>query len=92
MPCFDTLRHGCTEPQDGMKDETMSTTTISGSEPRHHAANIKQMLMDVSTHIQKDLGEVDDLQAKALFETTRETLNGLIKAFDDYENRAPAWR
>jgi hypothetical protein len=32
------------------------------------------------------------LQTKALFETTRETLNGLIKAFDDYENRAPAWR
>ena len=79
-------------PPYGTEDETMSTTKIGESEPRHHAANIKRMLTDVSTHIHEDLGKVDDLQAKALFETTRETLNGLIKAFDDYESGAPAWR
>lgn len=70
----------------------MSTPKIAESEPRHHAEHIKQMLTEVSIHIEEDLGKVDDLQAKALFETTREALEGLIKAFDDYERNAPAWR
>lgn len=62
------------------------------TDPRHHTANIKHMLTELSKHLEEDIGKVDDPQAKALFETTREDANGLVRAYDDYERNAPAWR
>jgi len=70
----------------------MSTSHTNEADPRHHAANIERMLNEVSDHIEEDLGKIDDLQAKALFETTRETLEGLITAFEHYQAGEPAWR
>ncbi len=37
--------------------------------------------------------ECDDPQGKALLEVTAEVIGGLIKAFDDYQEKSePAWR
>ncbi|MCC7023095.1 MAG: hypothetical protein IT338_09715 [Thermomicrobiales bacterium] len=63
------------------------------SDPRHHTANIKAMLKETADHAREDVTKIDDPRAKALFETTREVLNGLVKAYDDYEKGTePAWR
>ncbi len=63
------------------------------SDPRHHTAKIKQMLTDVSQHLRQDVGKVNDPRAQALFETSAEVLNGLMKAYDDYDQKAEkAWK
>ncbi|HEX8035045.1 MAG TPA: hypothetical protein VF510_14405 [Ktedonobacterales bacterium] len=76
------------QPQDQEQPQTEATST----DPRFHAANIKRMLRDVQTHARDDTQRVGDPKARALFETTAEVLGGLIKAYDDYEQGAPAWR
>jgi hypothetical protein len=61
--------------------------------PREHAANVRKMIEDVATHLKQDLGRIDDPAGKALFETSREVLSGLARAFEHYEAAAePAWR
>jgi hypothetical protein len=43
-------------------------------------------------HAREDIGKISEPQAQALFETTAEVCTGLIKAYDDYEKKAPAWQ
>jgi hypothetical protein len=63
------------------------------SDPRHHTANIKAMLTDTMNHAREDVKKIDDPKAEALFETTAEVLQGLITAYEHYEQRAEeAWR
>lgn len=61
-------------------------------DPRHHTGHLKEMLQRLVDHARQDIGKISEPKAQALFETTAEVCTGLIKAFDDYENRAPAWR
>jgi hypothetical protein len=75
------------QPQDQAQPHTEATT-----DPRFHASNIKRMLLNVQAHARSDTQQVNDPQARALFETTAEVLGGLAKAYDDYEQGAPAWR
>jgi hypothetical protein len=50
-------------------------------------------LTDLADHLREDVSKVDDVRAKALFETTAEVLLGLEKAFADYEEGTEeAWR
>ncbi len=60
--------------------------------PRHHTSKIKKELSDMIDHLREDERKVEDPKARALFETTAEVLTGLKKAYDDYENKAPAWK
>lgn len=70
-----------------------ASKTYTASDPRYHTANIKQMLTDVSRHMREDVGKVNDPRAQALFETSAEVLDGLKKAFDDYDEKAEkAWK
>jgi hypothetical protein len=63
------------------------------SDARYHARRIRDMLQGVMQHMREDIGKVDDPSAKALFETSAETLGGLIKAYEDFEKKAePAWQ
>jgi hypothetical protein len=51
------------------------------------------MLNDTATHAREDVSKVSDPKAQALFETTAEVLKGLVKAFDDFEEkREEAWK
>src|ERR1039457_1632980 len=44
-------------------------------------------------HLREDVGKVTEPKAQALFETSAEVVTGLVKAFDDYENKSEeAWR
>jgi hypothetical protein len=62
-------------------------------DPRHHTLKLKQMLNDTATHAREDVSKVTDPKAQALFETTAEVLKGLVKAFDDFEQKSePAWK
>lgn len=63
------------------------------SDPRHHTIKLKGMLTDAATHAREDVGKVGDAKAEALFETTAEVLDGLVKAYEHYEAGAEeAWR
>jgi hypothetical protein len=63
------------------------------SDPRHHTIRLKEMLDDTVRHAREDVGKVDDPKAQALFETTAEVLSGLVKAYNDYEQKSEAaWR
>lgn len=55
------------------------------NDPRHHTRQITSRLDDLIRHLREDVAKVEDPQAKALFETAAETLGGLKKAFEDYE-------
>ena len=70
----------------------MATRAPAQSDPKRHSAKIKSMLDDIVQHARADVDKVSDPKAQALFETTAEVCTGLIKAFDDYDKKAPAWR
>jgi hypothetical protein len=62
-------------------------------DPRHQTLKLKQMLNDTATHAREDVSKITDPKAQALFETTAEVLKGLVKAFDDFEQKSePAWK
>ena len=67
--------------------------TASQKDPKHHTQKMKQRLQDTVTDLRQDIGKVDEPQLAAMFETSAEVLNGLIKAFEDYEKKnEAAWR
>jgi len=61
--------------------------TETSKDPLQHTANIKSMLHKVISHVREDVTKVDDPKAKALFEVTAEVLQGLVTAYEHYENR-----
>ncbi len=61
--------------------------------PRHHTQRMKKRLQETVDHLRSDIQKVDEPQLKAMFETSAEVLNGLVKAFGDYEKKnEAAWR
>lgn len=66
---------------------------LETSDPKAHTENIKEELQKLVDHLRKDIGQVDEPQAKALFETSAEVLLGLKTAFIDYEKgEEAAWQ
>lgn len=66
---------------------------LETSDPKAHTENIKGELQKLADHLRKDIGRVDDPQAKALFETTAEVLLGLKTAFTHFDQgEEEAWR
>jgi hypothetical protein len=56
-------------------------------DPRHHTIRIRDMLIsEVRDHLREEIAKINEPRAEALFETTAETLDGLITAFEDYES------
>jgi hypothetical protein len=65
----------------------------SENNPVHHTQKIKAKMRQLVDHLRKDIGKVTEPKAQALFETSAEVLTGLVKAFDDYEEKSEAaWR
>lgn len=63
------------------------------NDPRHHTIKIKGMLDEAAKHAREDVDKVDDPRAQALFETTAEVLDGLVRSYRHFEERSePAWR
>jgi hypothetical protein len=62
-------------------------------DPRHHTQKLKLMLDETAKHAREDVSKISDPRAKALFETTAEVLKGLVKAFNDFEEKhEQAWK
>lgn len=74
------------------QSSTVSQNPEATSNPQYHVAHIRQMLGDIVTHARQDISRVHDPKAQALFETTAETLLGLMKAYEDYERNMPEWQ
>jgi hypothetical protein len=56
-------------------------------------SHIRKMILDVAMNAREGIEQVSDPRAKALFETTAEVLDGLAKAYQDYdEGTEVAWR
>jgi len=69
----------------------MKTTT--SRDPLEHTANTKEEFIKLSEHLREDVDKVDDPRAKALFEVSAEVIDGLQKAFNDYEKKnESAWK
>lgn len=69
----------------------MKTTTSRN--PLEHTTNIKEEFIKLSEHLREDVKKVDDPKAKALFEVSAEVIDGLQKAFNDFEKKnESAWK
>jgi hypothetical protein len=67
--------------------------TTSEKSTRVHTQYIREQMTDLRRHLRKDIGEVDDDKAEALFEVTAEVLQGLITAYEHFEGRTEkAWQ
>ena len=56
----------------------------------HHTQKIKARMRQLVEHLREDVGKIIEPKAQALFETSAEVLTGLVKAFDDYEQKSEA--
>ena len=67
--------------------------TSASRNPLEHTANIKKEFITLSKHLREDVEKVDDPKAKALFEVSAEVIDGLQKAFNDFEKKnESAWK
>lgn len=67
--------------------------TYAEDDPRFYTANIRRMIQGLINELRQDVQRVDEPRARALFETSAEVLNGLLSAYDHYEQaEEPAWR
>lgn len=63
------------------------------SDARVHADELRDQLEATSRNARRIIPEIDDPRARALFETTAEVLDGLVKAFRDFgAGLEAAWR
>jgi hypothetical protein len=80
---------------DRLKSDGMEHSMASANDrnPLHHTQKMQQRLKETVDHLRQDIEKVDEPQLKAMFETAAEVLNGLVKAFRDYEQKnEAAWR
>ena len=67
--------------------------SLSTADPVPHIQNIHQVMQELTDHLREDIVKVKEPRAQALFETSAEVIQGLMKAFKDYEEGSePAWR
>ncbi|HTI72390.1 MAG TPA: hypothetical protein VMF06_20620 [Candidatus Limnocylindria bacterium] len=59
----------------------------------HHVEKLKGEMRQLIDHLRADVEKVNEPKAQALFETSAEALTGLVKAFEDYQQKnEAAWR
>ena len=69
----------------GAATRTNDTRTVLNTTKPH--------LVQLITQVRKDIEQVEEPKAQALFETTAEVLIGLRKAYEDYaKGNEDAWR
>ncbi len=62
-------------------------------DPNYHVKNVRNMMQDLVKHVEHDQQILEEPRVLALFETTREVLQGLITAFNHYEEKSEkSWR
>ena len=70
----------------------MNINPYPESDPLHHTLNVKRMLKPIIEHLRKDVENLTEPKAQALFETSAEVLTALVQTFDHYEQKTErAW-
>jgi molecular chaperone GrpE (heat shock protein) len=70
----------------------ISMEKSASSNPLEHTANLKAEFRKLSQHLREDIEKVHDPEARSLFEVSAEVIDGLEKAFVDYERKnETAW-
>jgi len=73
--------------------ETALRSADAPKQPGHYTQKMKAVLGGLSVQLRRDVERVDEPQLKAMFETSAEVIDGLIKAFDHYDKKTEAtWR
>ena len=63
------------------------------TEVLHHTQKLKGQMQELIAHLRSDVEKVTEPKARAMFETSAEVVSGLVKAFDDYEQKTEAaWK
>ena len=71
----------------------MSAPHAERTDSRQYAMQLHDMLRDVRDRARDDINRVRDGKAQALFETTAEVLQGLMKAYEDFDEGSEfAWK
>jgi hypothetical protein len=68
-----------------MSDPTGTIPSEGEHDPLHHTRKMRQSLKQISDHMREDIGKFEEPQAKAMFETSADVIDGIITAFDQYE-------
>jgi hypothetical protein len=67
--------------------------SATDTDARYHTQQMQKRLAELTAHLREDVLKVSEPQLKAMFETAAEVLNGLGKAFQDYDQKnEAAWR
>lgn len=78
---------------EGADAEMNNASQYAETDPRHHTVKILQHFDELIDQLRREVTEVDDARAKALFETSAEVIGGLSNAFRDFEEGTEAaWR
>ncbi|MGZ3790019.1 MAG: hypothetical protein ACXVLQ_15895 [Bacteriovorax sp.] len=64
----------------------MSIERIISNDPKEHAQNIEKHIIELKNHCLEDCNLIEDPKARALFETAADVLEGLEKAFSDFQS------
>lgn len=68
-------------------------TESANGNPTHHTQKMQHRLQEIADHLREDIEKVDEPQFKAMFETSAEVLEALIKTFRHYEQKTEkAWQ
>jgi hypothetical protein len=67
--------------------ERMQEGPLALDDPRYHVTNLRKILSAVIDYARKDVKEISDPKAQALFETTTEMLIGIRRAFEAFDQR-----
>jgi hypothetical protein len=61
--------------------------------PIRHVQKIKAQMHQIINQIREDVGTVTEANAQVIFKTSAEVLGGLVKTYDEYEEKSQkAWR
>ena len=55
------------------------------ADPKVHTAAVRVEMKKLIDHLRRDINQVTEPRAQAMFETTAEVLLGLVKTLDDYD-------
>jgi hypothetical protein len=68
-------------------------TRANETDAMRHSTKVRELITQLVGYLRTDVRDVNDPKAKALFETSAETLLGMRKAFEDFEKGSEdAWK
>ena len=63
----------------------MKAKEAQSRDARVHTAALKRRMSELIDHMHLDMDQVDDPRAHILFETSADVLQGLVRAYDEYD-------